>query len=476
MSDEVEITHGGVIAVDSDALRAVGNRIRYASVAVELAQQDLLAIPGILSASAGLPTPALWSGTAQLSTTGEGLDVLASTTGTVADVYELAELRAEQHLLSATDPQRAPELQRRIDELLLRNPGVLPLEEQLRSEWEAGRVEGFVPASPGTAPLMPGDTAMNILAVTSPVLFGLLRSVGLAGQGNTALIRDLMQHVASKRGVVPAMTPLTPTPGAAVMAGSPRPGLPFLGYGPRPGDVVLTKNTPAPVPAAPTTLGQAVARVPYGDQAQVRVETYELGDGSKRFVAYVDGTRPGRPPTEPWDMASNAAAYLDHAESDSYKAVVAALKDAGADASTPVDLVGYSQGGMITDLIAQSGDFDVQGVFTVGSPIEPELPADVLDVAVRHTDDPVAGLAGGGSPHGTGSPDSLVITRTAVPGHGVDLSLPAHQLAQYQETVRLAEQSGDERMHTIRAHFAALAGATTMTSTDYTATRVLPDE
>ena len=476
MSDAVEITHGGVIAVDSDALRAVGTRIQHVSAAVELARQDLLAIPGILSSlptGAGLPMPALWSGTAQLTTTSEGLDALAGTTGTVADVYELAELRAQQHLRTATDPQLAPELSRRIDELLARNPGVAQLEEQLRREWEAGRVDGFVPVTPGSAPLMPGDAAMSLLAVASPMLFGLLTSAGLASQGNTALIRDLMQHVASRRGVVPATTRLAPTPGAAVMAGSPRAGLPFLGFAPRPGDVVLTKSDPAPVPAAPATLGQAVARVPCGGAAQVRVETYERDDGTKRFVAYVDGTRPGGSATEPWDMASNALAYLDRTESDSYKAVVAALTDAGADASTPVDLVGYSQGGMIADLIAQSGDFDVQGVFTVGSPIEPELPGDVLDVAVRHTDDLVAGLAGGGSPNGTGSPDSLVITRAAVPGHGLDLSLPAHQLAQYQETVRLAEESGDARMQAIRAHFAELAGATAMTSTDYTATRML---
>jgi len=58
------------------------------------------------------------------------------------------------------------------------------------------------------------------------------------------------------------------------------------------------------------------------------------------------------------------------------------------------------------------GEFAVQGVFTIGAPVEATLPRDVLSVAVRHTDDPVAGLAGGGSPYGTGSPDSLVITRT----------------------------------------------------------------
>ncbi|OZB85465.1 MAG: hypothetical protein B7X41_14565, partial [Microbacterium sp. 14-71-5] len=95
-----------------------------------------------------------------------------------------------------------------------------------------------------------------------------------------------------------------------------------------------------------------------------------------------------------------------------------------------------------------------------------------LSVAVRHTDDPVAGLAGGGSPNGTGSSDSLVIRRAAAPGHGTDPRIPAHLLDGYRETVRRAEASGDARMARIAEHFAALDTATSMTSTDYTARRI----
>ncbi|MGN8027408.1 hypothetical protein [Microbacterium sp. 22242] len=466
MGDDVEITHGGIIAVDPDDLRVIGNRILYASVAVELAEQELLAIPDIVAPTTVGPLPCLWAGTAQLRTAGEGLAALASTIGTLADVYELAELRAQQHLLRGSDRQLEQACQLRIDELL-RNDVTLPaVEAALRREWESRRVDGFLP-EPDVAPPTPGDLALSALTASSPALYGMLMTAGIEATGLTAYGRDLMLLLASKRGVVPA-TPLAPTPGTAVVRES---GTATTAPGLRPGDVLVTRSArPTPVSSAPASLTEAVSRVPYGRTPQVRVETYELSDGSKRFVAYVDGTRPAGGDAEPWDMGSN----IDHAESDSYKATVAALKDAGADATTPVDLVGYSQGGMVTDLIAQSGEFDVQGVFTVGSPIEPELSGDVLDVAVRHTDDVVAGLAGGGSADGTGSPDSLVITRSAVPGHGIDPGMPAHQLSAYQETVRQAEQSGDPRMGAIRAHFAVLDGATG-TSRDYTATTVLSD-
>ncbi|GAA4479668.1 hypothetical protein [Microbacterium panaciterrae] len=463
MGDDIDITRGGIIAIDPDDLRGIGNRILYASVAVDLAEQELLAIPDIIAATTVGPMPCLWAATTQLRSAGEALTRLASTTGTLSDVYELAELRAQQHLIAGTDRRLEQAYQLRIDELLRNNVHLPAVEAALRQEWDSHRTDGFV-LGEDPSPLAPENLAALMLGPITPGLFALL-SAGRILSAGIAIVGD-------SGGVVPASKPLTATPGVAVVRGADAPAAaPAL----RPGDVLVTRGAdPVPVRRAPASLTDAIARVPSGKAPQVRVETYELNDGSRRFVAYVDGTRPAGGKAEPWNMRSNKDAYLDHEESDSYKATVAALKDAGADASTPVDLVGYSQGGMITGLIAQSGEFDVQGVFTVGSPIEPQLPADVLDVAVRHTDDLVAVLAGGGAADGTGSPDSLVITRTAVPGHGIDPHMPAHQLAEYQETVRRAEQSGDPRMDVIREHFAALDGAK-ITSRDYTATTVLPD-
>ena len=477
----VEIGHGGIVSVDPDDLRGFGARISSASVDVQLAQQELVMVPGLVADARIGEVSWVWALSKRIEEADAALDALASAVGTMADAYELAELRARLAMLGAGDPALAQTAERRIDELLRADPRLAGAEEKLRAAWQQSVAEGFTPAGP--APWWGDGPGMAALYLAAPLLFAGVSVVRGEAQGIVGSAEWLLRQAASRHGVVDPR-PLRPGSGAVVVDSSNRPG----GAAPatlRPGDVVLRAGESAVLRAgsgvpgsAPASLSQAVARVPVGTQPQVRVEKYSFEDGSTRFVAYVDGTRSssldGSDP-EPWDMSSNTAAYLDHAESDSYRATVAALKDAGADASTPVDLVGYSQGGMITDLIAQSGEFDVRGVFTVGSPIEPALPVDVLDVAVRHTDDPVAGLAGGGSPGGTGSPDSLVITRTVAPGHGIDPGLPAHQFAAYRETVRQAEASGDVRMDAIHDHFAALQGAT-MTSTDYTATREVPEK
>lgn len=501
MAEEVEITHGGIVAVDPDDLRALAGRIRADAAAVQVARGELLGIPALVEASglAGrLPTGAitpLWAITPRLDAIDVALVELAGATSTMADIFEIAELEARRAMPGPTDPELVKRSLHRVDEILARNPGVTAAAQRLLEDWAREAFAGFA-AAPGTPLSESRGTVLDMLSMLSPAL-----RLGLVSAGTTeatlaqgALLVLMLAGPALGQG---SRTPLTPTPGVVRVDGIPAPGAPGRGTtAPRPGDLLLTRTrTPAvvsggagagasastagagalPVPRAPSTLGAAVARIPAGEAPQVRVERYALADGSTRFLAYVDGTRPGRSDSEPWDMGSNLQAYVNHEESDSYKATVAALRAAGADATTPVDLVGYSQGGMNADLVAQAGEFDVRGVFTVGSPIEPALPVDVLDVAVRHTDDPVAGLTGGGRPAGRGSSESLVITRAAAPGHGLDAGFPAHRLDAYQETVRRAEQSGDPRMDAIRDHFAAYDGAALVESTDFTATRVSED-
>ncbi|OZB84737.1 hypothetical protein [Microbacterium sp. 13-71-7] len=464
MADEIEITHGGVISVDPDRLRTTAGRVRAEAGEVACARQDLLAIPGLLDDVPHVGgIPALWSAAAQLQDVEDALERLAGGVGTMADVYELADLRARRAMLGVDDVAAARELRLREERLLAGDPRLSALSEQWQRRWRGDVAGGFVPGDDSGPLSRAGDA---LLLGLSPALF-LLRSL----QGWNARVwaegaQRLMTSVAAENGVV-RPTPLAPTPGLVLMADARSPA----GVGPRPGDVVIERGPAAALPAGPSTLAGAVSRIPYGRSPQVRVETYRMGDGTQRFVAYIDGTR-GTSAGEPWSHASNLRMYSEHAEADSYKAVAEALRDAGAGADTPVDLVGYSQGGMIAGLLAQSGEFDVRGVVTVGSPIEPVLPEDVLSVAVRHTDDPVAGLAGGGSPNGTGSSDSLVIRRAAAPGHGTDPRIPAHLLDGYRETVRRAEASGDARMARIAEHFAALDTATSMTSTDYTARRI----
>ncbi|MCE4026099.1 hypothetical protein LXM50_08945 [Microbacterium sp. Au-Mic1] len=494
VGSEVEITHGGIVAVDPDDLRAMAGRIRADAAAVQVAREELLEIPAILQSSSLPPgsryvaTTPVWTVANRLDEVGEVLDEIASGTATMADIFEIAELRAQREMSGVTDPELVKRSLHRIEAILGRNPRLGEMQRELLKTWAAGAYEGFTPV-PGAPLSEASGAAWDIASTLTPALRLALLNAGV-GEGEIAQGALLLLMLVAPRFGQTSRSPLTPTPGVVVVDGASGPGAPGRGaVDPRPGDLLLSRTrTPGsvssgsgtagatsgalPVPSAPATLSDAVARIPYGQAPQVRVERYTLADGSPRFVAYVDGTRPGQPASEPWDMDSNVQAYVERKESDSYKATVAALRAAGADETTPVDLVGYSQGGMNVDLVAQSGNFDVQGVYTVGSPTEPALPAEVGHVAVRHTDDPVAGLAGGGRPDGLGSSQGLVITRTAAPGHGIDATMPAHQLSEYQETVRLAEQSGDPRMGGVRAHFSVYEGAALTESTDFTATRI----
>lgn len=468
----------------------MAGRVRADAAAVQVAREELLEVPVLVEASGlaeRLPLGglgAVWTAASRLDAIDLALDEVASATATMADVFEIAELRARRQMPGLTDPELVKGSLRRIDELLARNPRLVEMQRELREGWARSVFAGFT-AAPG-APLSEAQgSAGDLLAALSPALRTAFVTGGAteAGLSQGALL--LLMLLAPSLGQTPR-APLGPTPGVVFVDGVTGPGAPGRGaVAPRPGDLLLartrspgppsgdaTTTGALPVPAAPASLSDAIRRIPFGEGPQVRVESYVLRDGTTRVVAYVDGTRPGRPDSEPWDMRSNVQAYLERAESDSYKATVAAFRAAGVDEQTPVDLVGYSQGGMNVDLIAQSGAFNVQGVFTIGSPVEPALSGDVMHVAVRHTDDPVAGLAGGGRPDGSGSLQSVVITRTAVPGHGVDVGMPAHQLGEYQETVRQAEQSGDPRMAAVRDRFAAYDGASLIDSTDFTATRV----
>ncbi|MBS1906586.1 MAG: hypothetical protein JST33_08470 [Actinobacteria bacterium] len=494
MSSDVEITHGGIVAVDPEDLRAMAGRVLHDAAAVQVAREELLEIPALVEQAALAPQVAVggvgpvWIAVNRLDRAGPALDELASSAGTMADIFEIAELRAQRAMSGVTDPELVKASLHRIGEILAANPRLKQTARSVFEKWQEGAFEGFAPA-PGTSPSVAQETPLEMLSWLSPALSLMLLRFGADARTLGSWGEVVLRTIAPGLGQTPR-TPLTPTPGRVIVDGALPPGVPGRGaVEPRPGDLLLsTARTPStvaggagasgsahPVPKAPSSMGDAVARIPYGEAPQVRVEKYTLADGSNRFLAYVDGTRPGEADTEPWDMGSNLDAYVNREESDSYKATVAALRAAGADATTPVDLVGYSQGGMNVGLIAQSGEFGVQGVYTVGSPIEPSLPPDVFDVAVRHTDDPVAGLTGGGRADGLGSPDSMVITRTVAPGHGIDPGLPAHQLAEYRETVRQAEQSGDPRMDAVRDHFAVYDGAALVDSTDYTATRVLDE-
>ncbi len=230
--------------------------------------------------------------------------------------------------------------------------------------------------------------------------------------------------------------------------------------------------TPQPLLAAPSSLHALAQRVPRGDD-QIRVERYARPGGASRFVLYVAGTRSpaGFGGVEPWDMASNVGLYLGEG-SASYAAVAEALRQAGATAEDPVVAVGYSQGAAITSQLAMSGAFRVEATISFGSPVAADLPADVLDVNVRHTDDLVPLLQGGGHPVRTGAEGSVIVERPVHPGPGLpSASIEAHDLDHYIDTAAIVDASPDTQLEGLRVLLGELDSDTPAGATTYLARR-----
>jgi hypothetical protein len=211
---------------------------------------------------------------------------------------------------------------------------------------------------------------------------------------------------------------------------------------------------------APTGVGALIDRIPGSAEGdpQIRLERYPEGpdagsaEGS-RWILYLGGTidlgvLPG---TEPFDMTSNLHATAG-ADAGSLRATVAALELAGVQPGEPVLAVGYSQGGLLAAQIERSGDFNVQGVLTVGAPIG-QLALDAPTAAIAHTEDLVPAL--GGLETETGD-DRILVRRSAFSGREmpVDHVLPAHALTEYRATAAMIDASLEPRIKRYRESIA----------------------
>ena len=418
------IDHGGAIAVDPDALRDVARRIegvaaRYddARSALMRAYRVILDTPGF---SAQVDTVELWSSGQRVARLHSECQKTATSTLLMADTYEYVELRAEAEMLSHTDPSTAQRLMRRADRLAATDDRIPAMAEEVVSQWRAGRFEGLT-----------GN-------LVTPALYDqVFRTVALVG--------------------------------AFSGAGRIRPGETLAGTADR--VLVSPVTTSSPV-GAPTGIAGAFRRLPATAGAQIAVEKYSFADGSTKFVAYLKGTQSvGWGGKEPWDSKSNVELYTEQ-KSASYQATLEALEAAGAQPGDEVDVVAHSQSGMIAAHLAMESGFDVQMQITAGSPVEPTLDDDQTIVQLRHSDDPVSALAGGGSPEGTGSDDSAVVSTQGDPFDTFgDLAVRAHHLDAYIDTAEIADASSDPRMDAMDEFWAELDSAEVIERTEYQAER-----
>ena len=240
---------------------------------------------------------------------------------------------------------------------------------------------------------------------------------------------------------------------------------------------VVRADRPQPVPAAPTTITELAERIPRTDEnggRQITIEQYTMPDGSSRAVVLLAGTAEFTiGSAEPWDMGGNfsAVAGLD---SSATMAIDDALRQAGVDAATPIQLVGFSQGGAQAAALAMGGQYNVQSVVSFGAPLgQLEIPESIPVLAVRHPDDLVASGFGGNELH---RPNVFEVSNTAFAGQTVptDKPAPAHQFDSYLRTAELMDADGSPELRAaIDDMLAFAADAVDGTSTSYLAQRTV---
>ncbi|MGC5223602.1 alpha/beta hydrolase [Micromonospora sp. DT81.3] len=434
MSDDIDIRAGGVVAVDTETLRAVAARLDGLAENVESTAEAFRRATRCAVEAAGIANDIHVLGVGADTAATECRD-LATAVRSSADVYEVVELTALQSAAAAAgDETAAARHEAAIDAIGWRNPDAVR-QGRLDIFWRGltwASALTLQAAGVTTATGQPGFAALGLLA--GPLVGGL---------------------AAARSGTVRAGSQLAGPPPAVTVRALPP-----------------TASAAGQPPAAPKGLADAAARIPGGRQARVRVEKYTMPGGTRQFAVYVAGTRSrALGGADPFDNLSNAQAYTGE-RSASYQAVQQALRASGATDGDVVHAFGHSQGAMIAGLTAVEGGFDVQTLVSFGSPVEAEVPASTLNVSFRHVDDPVSALAGGGSGAGTGAVGSFTVERMGDPLLGMrDLEAPAHAMDGYIETAALVDASADPRVDGVRDVLRELGGAASVEVVEYAAER-----
>lgn len=430
MAEELDIRSGGAIAVDTEALRAVGDRLggigrRLEAAASHLRRGEALLLGALtdpMLVSISVPT-----GTASvLESEAASCAEEGASTRQMADTFEVVDLQARMEAIAASDPAAAAKLQTRIDALLASDPRLARAATLLIEQWKGERFRGLA---------------------TQDADLLLLPALGLSLGGTLLRMSSIL--AARGAGVIEKGAILTgPKPPVAVAE--------------------VARTTPT---TAPKSTADLLRRLPDDAESQVRVETYTYPDGTREHIVYIDGTQTPLPGENPWDMGSNWDGYTGD-NFASFEATKRALELAGVAPGEALTVVGHSQGGLIGTYLAMDDGWNVQTVMLAGSPVTPTLNDDQTLLQFAHTSDPVAALAGGGSPGTTGAPGSFVVSREGGGGlDSFDAPLGSHGRDEYIKTAAAADGSGDARVVAFNSSMARLGTATTVTSVDYKATR-----
>lgn len=416
MSD-ITVNSGGPVEVDPVTLRTAAAQLDGVQAEVVVAQRQFLAADDIL---AGICMTVTTDSSAVLL---QHTSLLVSRVGSraeslraAADLYEASELLRAQQLgeLSAADRVR-------LTELGTLRPGVLAEAQRRAREWRTSV----------------HDVLLAQAATTS--------GQGLVHRLMGRFVAEVARCDFGRRSLGPVTGPLP--------------------------KVDVEERVRKDGGSAPDGYEALMDRIPDGT-SQVRVERYMMPDGERTFVLYVDGTRRPFTAEEPWNWESNTDLYLDDTASASYAVTLEALRQAGARPGDDLITVGYSQGGMISEIVAQDPRFDTPMSVSFGSPQEAEVRDSTQHIAVRHADDIVANLTNGGIGGRNGSIDSAVVERVYHPELTTfgEFGIAPHQRDAYLDTARQMDLSDDPRLLAGREQLERLLAAERVTVFEYTGT------
>lgn len=197
----------------------------------------------------------------------------------------------------------------------------------------------------------------------------------------------------------------------------------------------------------PGSTEELISRIPRPGEGgpQIRIERYGLEHPV--YYVYLGGTMDAglNASGEPWDMTSNVEAMAAR-DAGSQRAAIEAMRQAGIEADDEVIIVGHSQGGLVAARIAESEQFHVTSLVTVGAPIHKvEVPTTTQVLAIEHREDVIpmlSGVAAAGTLATTLTVRRSVAGAAGAPGD----PLPAHNLSRYVETAREVDRTSDPRL------------------------------
>lgn len=459
----LEIRSGGAIAVDTEQLRSVAARLREFGIRVgELADRARWVATDAAAAANGFGVDlhARWLATGAERIADQPAALAAALDG-LAATYEVIELCVQHAAATAAgDLEAARAIKARLVVLQQEYPDAADAADSAVDAW---RRDGPVEMARQVAAATWWIPGMALpLAVGTGVLWS---GVSVAGLGRMS--RAPAPPGGSATDAVSARSPGVAGGHRSGTRHPPTPSLPAAVPPP-----AVRAVAPAPASGPVSGLADAARRVPGAAEARVRVERYAMPGGGSQAAVYIAGTQTlSGGAGDPFDMRSNLELYRGE-RSASLEAVELALRDAGVDPGDPVHVFGHSQGAMLASALALEGTYDVQTLVTYGSPVEAAVPDSVLSVGIRHTDDPVAGLAGGGHAETIGSPGSFIAERVADPAAGAqDLTLAAHGIDRYTETAAMVDASSDPRAAALRELWSTLGSAERVEVTEYAAAR-----